>query len=645
MWGRRFRLEPAAIAALGLGVLFIIACEEEGESPSSAEPAPDPWALKRAAAAANPAHQPVSEGDAARLGGARIDAAGAHVARPGIEVTVALAALGRPGAAIPVRSATPVIEGPEVRIERAPGVVEWWRSLEQGLEQGVTLDARPMGRGSLRLDMSVGQGVRPELVDDDTVALLDGEGELLAHYAHLHVVDAAGAQLPAAMAVIGERIRLEVDDRDARYPIVVDPLLDMVPTTLTGVDGVSVGLSPDGNWAIVGSNNGATVFYFSGGAWTPIAQSPYSDPGSVAFGASVAISSNGTHCVVGDPLFNGGRGRVQFFKKRRLGGGDRFDIYRSVVPVPAGAPLEADSRFGVTVAISDDAAHLFVGAPGDVHGLASGTVRYYTCSTTADSNMCTHRQVIAPNASGAGGSAFSRVAVDASATLLAVGAPAYLSSQGMVDVYTRSGSSFSHLQTVLAPGAQTGESFGASVATDGEWLLVGAHNYDERSTGDTGHGRVVAYRRPGASGSFGAGVMVQRGGNNDGLGMSVAIASGGGRAIAGMDHEGRVIAYDLEGTSWRSAAAHSLARTSLLGTNVSLSANGRRALAGAVGNGAAYVYDLYHRQGEPCSSANECANGHCVDGVCCASAGGEALRTARRAARPRMAVAMASAPR
>ena len=60
---------------------------------------------------------------------------------------------------------------------------------------------------------------------DDAVALHDAGGELVATYAHLIVLDASGARVPARIGVGDGRIAVAVDDADAQYPLVVDPLL------------------------------------------------------------------------------------------------------------------------------------------------------------------------------------------------------------------------------------------------------------------------------------------------------------------------------------------------------------------------------------------------------------------------------------
>src|SRR5262249_4980744 len=133
--------------------------------------------------------------------------------------------VGRSGSMRDVGGGTVRTAGPEVRIARAPDVLEWWRGAKQGLEQGVTLEARPGGDGPLVLEIAVRGGALPELVSPDDVRLRDAHGEAAWHYAHLDVRDADGARVPARLAVEDGRLRIEVDDARARYPLCVDPLL------------------------------------------------------------------------------------------------------------------------------------------------------------------------------------------------------------------------------------------------------------------------------------------------------------------------------------------------------------------------------------------------------------------------------------
>jgi hypothetical protein len=115
----------------------------------------------------------------------------------------------------------------ESRVEiRRDGLVEWYENSEAGLEQGFTLSERPEAAapGALVLELTVA-GASASLLGE-SVALASESGRTL-RYGKLAVLDAQGDRLAARFDVPGaDRVRLVVDDSAARYPIVVDPLLE-----------------------------------------------------------------------------------------------------------------------------------------------------------------------------------------------------------------------------------------------------------------------------------------------------------------------------------------------------------------------------------------------------------------------------------
>ncbi|MFN7147658.1 MAG: FG-GAP repeat domain-containing protein, partial [Myxococcota bacterium] len=176
----------------------------------------------------------------ARLGADGLTAS----ARDGAELTLSFSAWGRAGAEIPVGVAAPALgdcvpgeqdaRGACVRrVERAYGeVTEWWVSRAQGVQQGWDVAAPPAGDGPLTLVLAV-DGADAEMAGDELV-LVDTRGNTWT-YGGLAAWDADGEPLPAWMTVGGDgRIVVSVDDTDARYPVVVDPLLTTAATTLTG---------------------------------------------------------------------------------------------------------------------------------------------------------------------------------------------------------------------------------------------------------------------------------------------------------------------------------------------------------------------------------------------------------------------------
>ena len=153
--------------------------------------------------------------------------------RAGTEFRISLSAFGRSGDADPVGLARVAVAGGEVRLHRT-GVTEWYRNDARGLEQGFDIPRPPAGEGPLRLVLAV-SGAVPSL-ETDGVVLRIPDGRRL-RYGQLVALDARGRRLPAELSVPSPgRIALTVDDRAARYPLMVDPLLTAAPDWILQAD-------------------------------------------------------------------------------------------------------------------------------------------------------------------------------------------------------------------------------------------------------------------------------------------------------------------------------------------------------------------------------------------------------------------------
>lgn len=111
------------------------------------------------------------------------------------------------------------------RIEyRRGALVEWYRNTADGIEQGFDIAARPDGDGELRVSGRFEGSLQGKLAPAaDAVVFHDAAGTRLLAYHSLVTVDAAGRQLPSRMELDDDRIDLVIDDRNAVYPIVIDP--------------------------------------------------------------------------------------------------------------------------------------------------------------------------------------------------------------------------------------------------------------------------------------------------------------------------------------------------------------------------------------------------------------------------------------
>jgi len=144
--------------------------------------------------------------------------------RPGSQtlLSLAVAGVGRGEMLAAVAPGEIASEGGRVE-SRHRGLLEWYENSPAGLEQGFTFEERPVGSGPLAIELRVGVA-SPSLQGDDVSFATPGGRRL--RYGALRARDASGRALVAQIALAGpDRLRLEVDDAGAVYPVVLDPLL------------------------------------------------------------------------------------------------------------------------------------------------------------------------------------------------------------------------------------------------------------------------------------------------------------------------------------------------------------------------------------------------------------------------------------
>src|SRR5207245_871265 len=103
---------------------------------------------------------------------------------------------------------------------------EWFVNGSGGLEHGFTLASRPGASSSaLTLHLAVRGTLTPRISSGGRwVSFLDDRGVAALNYAGLKVTDAQGRELAARFTSEPQGLRLEVEERGARYPITIDPV-------------------------------------------------------------------------------------------------------------------------------------------------------------------------------------------------------------------------------------------------------------------------------------------------------------------------------------------------------------------------------------------------------------------------------------
>ncbi|MDP1916481.1 MAG: integrin alpha [Myxococcales bacterium] len=376
------------------------------------------------------------------------------------------------------------------RVERTwPQLTEWWLNSADGAEQGWTLVERPSGQGSLVLQVAVAGA--EVLATGDGLALESKAGRVLS-YGHLAARDAAGRELAAHLAVDPQGFRLEVDDDDASYPIVIDPLL------------TSASWITEGNQLLA------------------------------AFGYSVAsagdVNGDGfSDVIVGAHLFDNG------FTDE----GQAFVYHGSAAGLSTTPAWTADSDqplayFGQSVAsagdVNDDGfSDVIIGAPQYTNDQTQeGRVFVYLGSATGLSSMpwTTERNVA--NASFGASVASAGDVDDDGYSDIIIGA--FRTPMGGLAVVHRGGPGGLDPMAAWETGTpQMGAAFGVSVASAGDVngdgysdIIVGASSYDQ---GQTDEGQAFIYRGGPAGPEINAAWIVE--GNQDDARLGSSVASAG----------------------------------------------------------------------------------------------------------------------
>lgn len=263
------------------------------------------------------------------------------------------------------------------RVEyRRESFSEWYVNGPLGLEQGFTLSRRPGKVNGQPLTIAMA-------ISGDLKALAEAGGrslkltrtnvEPVLRYAGLSARDADGKELAASLVVGRTELLIEVDDDAARYPLVIDPIIQNF--TLAASDGMNkdafgIAVGVDGNTIVVGafeakSRAGAAyVFVRPSSGWanmTQTAELSASDGQPLDFfGASVSVSGNTV--VVGAPqaTVNGTQfqGAAYVFVEPPTGWTDMTETAKLTPSDGVYASL-----FGSSVGISGST--VLVGAPGN----------------------------------------------------------------------------------------------------------------------------------------------------------------------------------------------------------------------------------------------------------------------------------------
>lgn len=413
-------------------------------------------------------------------------------------------------------------------------------------------------------------------------------------------------------------------------------------------DGCSAGCQVEPLYTCTGVGPGSCVLTSSGWMFDTYFKASNSEVGD-AFGSAVAISADGNTLAVaakdedstlGSPSSNtiSNSGAVYVFVKS----GGVWTQQSIIKASNAGA----GDAFGSALALSADGSTLAVGAIGEdsastgVNGAQnnegsdeSGAAYVFARS----GSTWTQQAYVKSSATGAGDHFGTAVSLSADGSTLAVGAPGESSSAvgingaatnnsataaGAVNVFTRSGSTWTQQAYVKASNTDAGDLFGGAVAlsADGSTLVVGATGEDSSATGVGGSqsdnslvspGATYVFVRAGSSWTQQAYVKASNTEANDQFGFAVAVSADGSTMAVSAPFEdsnatgvggdqsnnsksiaGAVYVYTRSGSSW---AQQAYVKPSVIDANdyfgyaLALGADGSALAVGLPGDDSSYA--------------------------------------------------------
>jgi hypothetical protein len=518
---------------------------------------------------------------------ATFSTSGVHVAVPGGGVTLALHGVGRGNSLEPAPAVKPVAQANRVSYSRA-GLVEWYANGPVGLEQGLTLRAPPATQAgsSDALSFSFTLGGAAAQLQGGQLVFKSAGGSTILRYGGLIATDADGKVLPTHLQLDGRRLTIRVDDRGARYPVTVDPLMQVA--TLKGTDpaqgftfgfrtavsGSTLVVGDSGSFENTGADSGAgAVYVFTAPSsnWAQATEvatltASVGDPSS-GLGFSVAISGTGSTqtIVAGAPDTSvGGQalaGAVYEFTEPSGG----WHSMTQTAYLTAATPAQV-AQLGYSVVLSGST--VLAGEPGvgnsTQNGIGAVLIFNEPGASWHDEN---EEGALTPSDTNPDGLGFS---LALSGQTLVAGAPGSgTSQQGGAYVFNQSGSSWTSgteaaVLSIPSGASSTGQ-LGYSVATDGTTVVADAPFQTIASA--VLAGQVYVYSKSGStwiSTTTPTAVLTEATpASHDLFGLHIAVAPLGSPAVetiyAGTGDGNGVYSFAEPPSGWKTASAPAVA--------------------------------------------------------------------------------------
>ena len=235
--------------------------------------------------------------------------------------TIALHGYGYSGTLKPLSLSRPHAKLNRVEYQHG-SLTEWYVNGPVGLEQGFTIKQAPEKREGQPLTIELALSGEGSSVDNDKGGeglLLSGhDGEAILRYRGFIARDASGRPLRMSEKLDGNRLLLTIEESDAKYPITVDPWVQLAKLTSSDPLAYNFGLTVaiSGNTIVVGApyatvgttqwQGAAYVFVKPPSGWANMTQTAMLTASNGGlynnFGWSVAIDKS--TIIVGSPSYH-----------------------------------------------------------------------------------------------------------------------------------------------------------------------------------------------------------------------------------------------------------------------------------------------------------------------------------------------------
>ncbi len=298
--------------------------------------------------------------------------------------------------------------------------------------------------------------------------------------------------------------------------------------------GKSVAISKDGLTVITGAPNDSMsskvanigtvhVAKHNGTQWQPLTQitSPDTTTTNQFFGTAVAVDDTGTRIAISRVMTTTSSSRVYIYAYIN----NTWTLEQTIIPPDNYSGM----NFGTSLAFNSDAATLAIGSPANGGTGSDSSVYIYTRNGVT----WTLQARVKPSTANSTNSVLGHsVALTGDGNTLVTGDKAS-NINGCINIFTRSGTTWTDLQKLSSSNTAKQISFGdsVSISNDGSVISVGDRSYKNNS--DVSTGAVILFTKGTTNYTEDRIILASDGTVNDYFGFSQALSPDGGSLVVG----------------------------------------------------------------------------------------------------------------